>query len=106
VDLPLSPILCGGSHPVMQEREQWASGCNFVAVRPGVVLGYTRNEATMREMEREAGYRVVDAIQFLTGELDLEDGDRAVIAFDGGELVRGGGGARCMTLPVLREDLW
>jgi arginine deiminase len=53
VDLPLEPIFCGGQHPVIQEREQWASGCNFVAVRPGVVLGYTRNEGTMREMERE-----------------------------------------------------
>jgi arginine deiminase len=106
VDLPLEPILCGGGHPVTQEREQWASGCNLFAVRPGVVLGYARNEATMREMEREAGYRVVDALEFLTGEEKVEDGERAVIAFEGAELVRGGGGARCMTLPVVREDIW
>src|SRR5690606_24029378 len=46
--VPLHALRCGGDHPVTQEREQWASGCNFVAVRPGVVLGYTRNEATMR----------------------------------------------------------
>lgn len=104
--LPLSPICCGGQHPVVQEREQWASGCNFVAVRPGVVLGYSRNEATMREMEREAGYRVVGALEFLTGDAVLEPHEKAVIAFDGSELVRGGGGGRCMTLPVLREDVW
>jgi arginine deiminase len=106
VGLPLSPIRCGGDHPTIQEREQWASGCNFIAVRPGVVLGYTRNEATMREMETEAGFRILNAMDFLTGDSDLEDGDRAVIAFDGGELVRGGGGGRCMTLPVLRDDIW
>jgi arginine deiminase len=106
VGLPLEPICCGGQHPTAQEREQWASGCNFVAVRPGVVLGYSRNEATMREMEREAGFRIVDAIDFLTGDVVLERDARAVIAFQGAELVRGGGGGRCMTLPVLREDAW
>ena len=106
MDLPLHPICCGGHHPTTQEREQWASGCNFVAVRPGVVLGYTRNEATMREMEKEAGFRVVNALDFLTGDVEVEEGDKAVIAFEGAELVRGGGGGRRMTLPVLREDIW
>jgi len=104
LDLPMNPILCGGDHPVLQEREQWASGCNFVAVRPGVVLGYSRNEATLREMERE-GYSIIEAMDFLTGEAALREDARAVIAFEGSELVRGGGGGRCMTLPVLRGDL-
>ncbi len=106
LDLPLEPVLCGGQRRTFQEREQWSSGCNFIAVRPGVILGYSRNENTYRELEREAGYRIVDAIEFLTGETDIEDDERAAIVFEGSELVRGGGGGRCMTLPVVRDDIW
>ncbi len=106
VGLTLEPVFCGGSKRTHQEREQWSSGCNFVAVRPGLILGYTRNEYTYRELESQAGYRIVDAIDFLTGEADVEDDERAAIVFEGSELVRGGGGGRCMTLPVQREDIW
>jgi arginine deiminase len=106
VDLPMEPIFCGGDRRTFQEREQWSSGCNFVAVRPGVVVGYSRNERTYAEMEREAGFRILDGHDFLTGDVELHDDDRAAITFDGAELVRGGGGGRCMTLPVVREDIW
>jgi arginine deiminase len=106
VGLPLEPVFCGGTRRTLQEREQWSSGCNFVALRPGVVLGYSRNEETYRELEREAGYRIVDGMEFLTGETDIEDEHRAVITFEGSELVRGGGGARCMSMPLRREDPW
>jgi arginine deiminase len=106
VGLPLEFIWCGGPHPVIQQREQWGSGCNFVALRPGLVVGYTRNEETMRQMEKTAGYRIVNAIDFLTGDAQIDEGERAVIAFEGSELVRGGGGGRCMTLPVVRDDIW
>jgi arginine deiminase len=75
-----------------------------VAVRPGLVLGYSRNEHTYREMEK-AGYRIVDAVEFLTGGTEIGEEERAVIAFEASELVRGGGGPRCMTLPVRRADL-
>ena len=103
--IPMEPILCGGERRIMQEREQWSSGCNFLAVRPGLVLSYARNEATLREMEK-TGFRIVTASAFLENESLVSEDDRAVITFDGSELVRGGGGARCMTCPISRDDPW
>jgi arginine deiminase len=103
--LPMEPVLCGGERRVMQEREQWSSGCNFVAVRPGLVLSYARNTLTLREMEK-AGFDIITASEFLSGEKAVNDGTRAVITFNGAELVRGGGGARCMTCPLVRKDPW
>ena len=103
VSFPLEAVLCGGPYRPVQEREQWASACNFVSVRPGIVIGYHRNDATMAEMEK-AGFEIVTAVDFLTGDRALEDDARAVITVEGSELVRGGGGPRCMTLPLTREE--
>jgi arginine deiminase len=104
-DMPVEPVFCGGEKRTLQEREQWASGCNFVAMRPGVILSYQRNEATLCELQR-MGFRVVSGTSFLTGEDRIVEGDRAVITFEGAELVRAGGGPRCMTLPTRRDDPW
>ena len=105
VGLPMEPIFCGGDRRIMQEREQWASGCNFVAMRPGVVLSYHRSEGTLREMQK-MGFRLVTADDFLTGGDRIREDERAVIVFEGSELVRGGGGPRRMTCPVQRDDPW
>lgn len=102
---PMEPIRCGGEHRTMQQREQWGSGCNLFAVGPGRVVAYGRNEHTLAALEREGGLRTVEAVEFLTGE-DRPGGDeRFAVTFEGTELVRGGGGPRCMTLPVARRPL-
>lgn len=104
VNLTMVPIYCGGSTRETQEREQWASGCNFFSVAPGQVIAYSRNEQTLRAME-DSGFRIVDSVELLLGDDSIVDNERAVIAFMGSELVRGGGGPRCMTCPVWREDI-
>lgn len=104
VDFALEPILCGGSDRALQEREQWASGCNLLALRPGVALAYKRNEATLGELEK-AGFRIVGFEDFLSGDDQVNDEERTILTIRGSELVRGGGGPRCMSLPLLRDAL-
>ena len=73
-----------GLDPVTAEREQWDDGNNTLALAPGLVVAYERNTRTNARLA-EAGVEVV------------------LIA--GSELGSGRGGPRCMSCPVLRDDL-
>lgn len=79
----LDVIPTGGDED-QQAREQWDSGSNFVALEPGVVVGYHKNAYTNRKL-RDHGVEVVE--------------------IEGFELGKGRGGAHCMTCPILRDGL-
>jgi arginine deiminase len=75
-------LVTTGGDEFEAEREQWDDGNNVVALEPGVVVGYERNEATNAKLAK-AGIEV--------------------LAISGSELGRGRGGGHCMTCPVVRE---
>ncbi len=103
--MELEPVLCGGNNDMwVQEREQWHSGANFFAVGPGKVLGYARNVYTMEAMNN-AGFEIIPANDVIDSKVDLKKYEKYVITIDGSELPRGGGGARCMTMPIRRKSV-
>ena len=102
--LDLKPIACGGEKdPWTQEREQWHSGANFLAFAPGKVIGYERNINTLEELNRN-GFEILKALDVISGKVNPDDYTKCAISIAGSELARGGGGARCMTMPVARES--
>jgi arginine deiminase len=77
-------IECGGGDDIAAAREQWNDGSNTLAIAPGVVVTYDRNYVTNQKL-REHGLEVIE--------------------ISGAELGRGRGGPRCMSMPLVREDI-
>jgi arginine deiminase len=103
--MPLKPILCGGKNDqFIMEREQWQSGANFVALEPGKVIGYARNTHTIETLNKE-GFEIIRAKDIVRGHNDISNYKKVVVTIEGNELSRGGGGARCMTMPFNRDSL-
>ena len=98
----ISPVICGGSDSWVQLREQWHSGANFFALGEGKVMGYQRNTHTIDALNKN-GFAVLDAEDIVSGKVNMDDYEMFVAAFPGSELPRAGGGARCMTMPILRD---
>jgi arginine deiminase len=101
----LQPVSCGGKKDLwVQEREQWHSGANFFALAPGKVIGYERNVHTVEELH-ENGFEIIKATDVIEGKVSVDDYKKCVVTIAGSELARGGGGARCMTMPVRRAEV-
>jgi arginine deiminase len=104
INVKLQPVPCGGGKEVIQEREQWHSGANFFALAPGKIMGYERNEQTNAALAKE-GYQIIPANEIIQKKKSIHDYSKCLITIGGSELARGGGGARCMTMPLRRSEV-
>ncbi len=103
--MDLEPVYCGGEDETWNmEREQWHSGANFFCVAPGKVIGYARNNYTVEAMNN-AGFEIIRACDVISNKVDLKNYDKYMLTIEGSELPRGGGGARCMTMPINRDEV-
>ena len=84
IGLPITLIPCGGDDAISADREQWSDGSNTIALAPGEVIAYERNDIT-NEALKKAGIKVH--------------------IIPSSELSRGRGGPRCMCMPLVREEV-
>ena len=99
--IDLEPVYCGNRNNDWAAREQWHSGCNFFCFEPGKFIGYGRNQHTLEALNK-AGFNILTASDVANNNVDVDKVRKCIVAFEGNELSRGGGGSRCMTMPVQR----
>lgn len=104
--IDVEAIHCGGRKAIDQQREQWTDGANAFTLAPGVILLYERNVRTAEELAKH-DYNIVYEDDLLLGRTELETwtDKKYAIQLQGHELSRARGGPRCMTMPLVREDL-
>ena len=76
-------IYCGGDDMIAAAREQWNDGSNTLAIAPGKVVVYERNDVT---------------------NPILRDNGIEILEMPSAELSRGRGGPRCMSMPLIRAE--
>ena len=84
LNMKVTLIPCGGDDTISADREQWSDGSNTIALAPGEVIAYERNDIT-NEALKKAGVKVH--------------------IIPSSELSRGRGGPRCMCMPLVREEV-
>ena len=67
-------------------------------------MGYERNIYTVDELSK-GGFEIIRAKDIIRGEKHPDDYETCLVTIEGSELSRGGGGARCMTMPISRENV-
>jgi arginine deiminase len=103
--MEVETVICGGSADEWnQEREQWHSGANLFALAPGKVMAYARNVHTLNELDK-IGFEIIPSWDVISGKKDIHKIKNCVVTIEGSELPRGGGGARCMTMPLRRSPV-
>lgn len=84
IGMKITLIHCGGDDSISADREQWSDGSNTIAIAPGEVIAYERND--------------------ITNEALMKHGVKVHI-IPSSELSRGRGGPRCMCMPLIREEV-
>ena len=84
LNMKVTLIPCGGDDAISADREQWSDGSNTIALAPGEVIAYERNDIT-NDALKKAGVKVH--------------------IIPSSELSRGRGGPRCMCMPLVRDEI-
>ncbi|MBR2672974.1 MAG: arginine deiminase [Aeriscardovia sp.] len=77
-------IYTGDGDPIVAAREQWNDGSNTLSIAPGEVVTYNRN--------------------YISNDMLASHGIK-VNQIESSEISRGRGGPRCMSMPIVREDI-